>query len=57
MVVNFLECNYLFKDSRDIVREFPIKLKPKKSKIYGDGNAAKKIVKVLERIKHINLQK
>lgn len=37
--------------------EKAIKLKPKKSKIYGDGNAAKKIVKVLERIKHINLQK
>ena len=33
------------------------KLKPKKSKIYGNGDAAKKIVKVLEKIKHINLQK
>ena len=34
-----------------------LKLKPKKSKIYGEGNAAKKIVKVLEKIRHINLQK
>ena len=30
MVVSLLGCNYLFKESKDIVREFPIKLKPKK---------------------------
>ena len=29
MVVNFQECSYLLKDNKDIVKELPIKLKPK----------------------------
>ena len=29
MAANFRECDYLFKDNKDIVKEFPIKLNPK----------------------------
>lgn len=34
-----------------------LKLKIKKSKIYGNGNAGKKIVKIIENLKNINIQK
>ena len=31
--------------------------KYKKGNIYGDGNSAKKIIKILKRLKNINIQK
>ena len=54
MVENFLECNYLLSESKEIVNEFPIRLNPKKienpEKIKftsSDGNLKSKNIKYI----------
>lgn len=55
--INVVDVNFQYEDIRRALKSQVNIRKYKKGNLYGDGNAAKKIIKVLKKIKRIDIQK
>ncbi len=55
--INVVDVNFQYEEIRKALKSQVDIRKYKKGNLYGDGNAAKKIIKVLKKIKRIDIQK
>ena len=55
--MNVIDCNFTIPDIMNSIKKQIKRKKYKSSSLYGDGNAAKKIVKIIKKLKTLDIQK